>query len=71
MYDSCTQLGFSKPISVLANTTHALATKLHLIPVSASDVESGGYSQVPGSARAEAERRRYGQPPSPHDLVCH
>jgi len=47
-----------KPISVLANTTYALATKLHLIPVSGSDVESGGYSQVPGSARAEAERRR-------------
>jgi len=47
-----------KPISVLANVTYMLATKCHLIPNSGSDVESGGYSQVPGGARAEAERRR-------------
>jgi len=47
-----------KPISVLANTTHMLATKFHLIPTSVLDVESGGYSQLPGGARAEAERRR-------------
>lgn len=48
----------SKPISFLANTTHMLATKFHLIPATGSDVESGGYSQLPGGARAEAERRR-------------
>jgi len=47
-----------KPISFLANTTYMLATKFHLIPASNLDVESGGYSQLPGGARAEAERRR-------------
>jgi len=46
------------PISLLANTTYSLATRLHLIPNSSPDVESGLYSQVPGGARAEAERRR-------------
>ncbi|KAJ7161399.1 eukaryotic integral membrane protein-domain-containing protein [Mycena crocata] len=46
------------PLSLLANFVHSLATRLHLIPTSSSDVESGLYSQVPGSARAEAERRR-------------
>lgn len=35
-----------------------LATKFHLIPGTSGDVESGGYSQLPGGARAEAERRR-------------
>jgi hypothetical protein len=37
-----------------------LATKFHLIPTNSLDLESGGYSQLPGGARAEAERRRYG-----------
>ncbi|KAH9932406.1 eukaryotic integral membrane protein [Amylocystis lapponica] len=46
------------PITLLANTAHTLATKFHLIPSSGSDLESGGYSQLPGGARAEAERRR-------------
>jgi len=46
------------PLSLLANFVHSLATRLHLIPSSGSDIESGLYSQVPGSARAEAERRR-------------
>ncbi|KAJ7751298.1 eukaryotic integral membrane protein-domain-containing protein [Mycena maculata] len=46
------------PLSILANFVHSLATRLHLIPTSGSDLESGSYSQVPGSARAEAERRR-------------
>lgn len=50
----------SKPISFLANTTHTLATKFHLIPAVGSDLESAGYAQLPGGARAEAERRRYG-----------
>ncbi|KAJ6575300.1 eukaryotic integral membrane protein-domain-containing protein [Mycena capillaripes] len=50
------------PLSILANFVHSLATRLHLIPTG-SDLESGLYSQlpasqVPGSARAEAERRR-------------
>ncbi|KAJ7925962.1 eukaryotic integral membrane protein-domain-containing protein [Mycena leptocephala] len=46
------------PLSLLANFVHSIATRLHLIPTSGSDIESGLYSQVPGSARAEAERRR-------------
>jgi len=45
------------PITLLANTAYALATKFHLIP-GTHDIESGGYSQLPGGARAEAERRR-------------
>ncbi|EGN93153.1 hypothetical protein SERLA73DRAFT_190033 [Serpula lacrymans var. lacrymans S7.3] len=48
-----------RPISLLANTVHSIATRFHLIPNSASaDIESGGYSLTPGGARAEAERRR-------------
>ncbi|KIP05346.1 hypothetical protein PHLGIDRAFT_128965 [Phlebiopsis gigantea 11061_1 CR5-6] len=46
------------PISWLGNTVHGLATKFHLIPLATVDVEAGGYTQVPGGARAEAERRR-------------
>lgn len=48
----------SKPLTWLGNTVYGLATKFHLIPLSASDVESAGYTQLPGGARAEAERRR-------------
>ncbi|KAJ7293152.1 eukaryotic integral membrane protein-domain-containing protein [Mycena rebaudengoi] len=46
------------PLSLLGNFVFSLATRLHLIPTSSGDVESGLYSQIPGSARAEAERRR-------------
>ncbi|CAK5280595.1 unnamed protein product [Mycena citricolor] len=46
------------PISILGNTVYMLATRFHLIPTSGADLESGAYSQAPGSARAEAERRR-------------
>ncbi|KAJ8597627.1 DUF1751-domain-containing protein [Rhizopogon salebrosus TDB-379] len=47
------------PLSMLGNTSFKLATRFHLIPTSVPhDIESGGYSQVPGGARAEAERRR-------------
>ncbi|KAI0778363.1 DUF1751-domain-containing protein [Trametes elegans] len=46
------------PITLLANTAHTLATKFHLIPTGSIDVEAGGYTQLPGGARAEAERRR-------------
>ncbi|KAG1757156.1 eukaryotic integral membrane protein-domain-containing protein [Suillus lakei] len=47
------------PLSMLGNTVYKLATRLHLVPTSVPhDIESGGYSQVPGGARAEAERRR-------------
>ncbi|KAG0707486.1 eukaryotic integral membrane protein-domain-containing protein [Suillus ampliporus] len=47
------------PLSMLGNTVYKLATRFHLVPTSVPhDVESGGYSQVPGGARAEAERRR-------------
>lgn len=48
----------STPITFLGNTVHSLATKFHLIPLGATDIEAAGYSQVPGGARAEAERRR-------------
>lgn len=51
------QVLFSGPVSILSNTLYTLATRFHLIPSSGPDVESG-YSQVPGGARAEAERRR-------------
>ncbi|KZT02445.1 DUF1751-domain-containing protein [Laetiporus sulphureus 93-53] len=46
------------PITWLGNTVHKYASKLHLIPSSGNDVESGGYAPLPGGARAEAERRR-------------
>lgn len=49
----------STPISWLGNTVHGLATKFHLIPLATVDVEAGGYTQVPGGARSEAERRRW------------
>ena len=49
--------GFSGPVSVLADTVHSLATRFHLIPASGNDLEAG-YTQLPGGARAEAERRR-------------
>jgi len=45
------------PVSVLSNTLYSLASRFHLIPTSGHDVETG-YAQVPGGARAEAERRR-------------
>ncbi|KAF8560032.1 DUF1751-domain-containing protein [Imleria badia] len=45
-------------LSVLGNVVHKIATRFHLIPTSVPhDIESG-YSQLPGGARAEAERRR-------------
>ncbi|KAI8990444.1 DUF1751-domain-containing protein [Trametes punicea] len=46
------------PITLLSNTAYKLASKFHLIPIGSIDVEAGGYSQLPGGARAEAERRR-------------
>lgn len=47
------------PLSMLGSTVYKLATRFHLLPTSVPhDIESGGYSQVPGGARAEAERRR-------------
>ncbi|KAF9245784.1 hypothetical protein BU15DRAFT_85475 [Melanogaster broomeanus] len=46
------------PLSALGNAVHGVATQFHLIPTSVPhDIESG-YSQLPGGARAEAERRR-------------
>ncbi|KAG5353677.1 hypothetical protein C0989_003814 [Termitomyces sp. Mn162] len=47
-----------KPLTHLGNFVYNLATRFHLIPTSTGDVEIGSYNQVPGSARAEAERRR-------------
>lgn len=45
------------PLTILSNTSYSVASKFHLIP-GAADLESGNYTQLPGSARAEAERRR-------------
>lgn len=53
-----THVTYSHPLTLLGNFVFSLATRFHLIPSSSADVESGSYSQVPGSARAEAERRR-------------
>ncbi|KAG5735665.1 Transmembrane protein 115 [Termitomyces sp. T112] len=47
-----------KPLTHLGNFVYNIATRFHLIPTSTGDVEIGSYNQVPGSARAEAERRR-------------
>ncbi|KAH9982840.1 eukaryotic integral membrane protein, partial [Lactifluus volemus] len=44
------------PITVLANTTYKYASQFHLIPSGGADLEAN-HTQ-PGSARAEAERRR-------------
>jgi hypothetical protein len=49
----------SYPLTLLGNFVFSLATRFRLIPSSSGDVEIGAYTQVPGSARAEAERRRY------------
>ncbi|GLB35903.1 putative eukaryotic integral membrane protein (DUF1751) [Lyophyllum shimeji] len=46
------------PLTILGNFVFNLATRFHLIPASSGDIEIGSYSQVPGTARAEAERRR-------------
>jgi len=58
----------SKPLTILGNLVFSLATRLHLIPSSTSDVEIGGYAQVPGTARAEAERRRWNLGPSDNEF---
>jgi hypothetical protein len=46
------------PLTLLGDFVYSLANRFHLIPSSGADVEVGGYGQVPGTARAEAERRR-------------
>ncbi|KAH8119830.1 DUF1751-domain-containing protein [Phellopilus nigrolimitatus] len=46
------------PITILGNFVHPLATRFYLIPGAGGDIESGGYAQLPGGPRAEAERRR-------------
>ncbi|KAG6892359.1 hypothetical protein C0992_000792, partial [Termitomyces sp. T32_za158] len=47
----------SKPLTLLGNFVFHLATRFHLIPASNGDVEIGSFNPIPGSARAEAERR--------------
>jgi hypothetical protein len=47
----------STPVTILANTTYKYASRYHLIPSGGADLEAN-HSQ-PGSARAEAERRRF------------
>ncbi|KAL1697390.1 eukaryotic integral membrane protein [Schizophyllum commune] len=46
------------PLTLLGNFVYNMANRLHLLPTSVADLESGMYQQVPGGARAEAERRR-------------
>lgn len=53
-----TDLCLSYPVSLLSNVVHRVARKFRLIPSSGNDLESGGYAQLPGGTRAEAERRR-------------
>lgn len=47
----------STPITLLSNITYTYASRFHLIPSAGADLEAN-LSQ-PGSARAEAERRRF------------
>ncbi|KIJ66281.1 hypothetical protein HYDPIDRAFT_109274 [Hydnomerulius pinastri MD-312] len=46
------------PLSALGNIVHKVASRFHLIPTSVPHDVEAGYSQLPGGARAEAERRR-------------
>ncbi|TEB38893.1 DUF1751-domain-containing protein [Coprinellus micaceus] len=46
------------PLTHLGNFVYGLANRFHLIPTTSSDIEGGAYAQIPGGARAEAERRR-------------
>lgn len=54
-----TQNSKSYPLTILGNFVYSSANRLHLIPSSGPDVEIGSFAQPPGTARAEAERRRY------------
>jgi len=45
-------------LSAFGNAVHKVATRFHLIPTSVPHDIEAGYSQLPGGARAEAERRR-------------
>jgi hypothetical protein len=47
----------STPITLLGNTTYNYASRFHLIPSAGADLEAN--TSQPGSARAEAERRRF------------
>ncbi len=47
----------STPITLLSNTTYKYASRFHLIPSGGADLEAN--PSQPGSARAEAERRRF------------
>ncbi|KAF9270599.1 DUF1751-domain-containing protein [Marasmius fiardii PR-910] len=50
---------FTHPVlSVLSNFIYSWSVRLRLIPSHGGDLENGGYSQLPGNSRAEAERRR-------------
>jgi hypothetical protein len=50
----------STPVTFIANTTYTYASRFNLIPSGGADLEAN-HSQ-PGSARAEAERRRFALP---------
>ena len=61
----------SGPITILGNTVYNVANKFHLIPTGGNDAEAGGYTQVPGGARAEAERRRLVSPVHGMQRISH
>ncbi|TDL28011.1 DUF1751-domain-containing protein [Rickenella mellea] len=46
------------PVSLICNLVESIFKKLRLLPTPTADVESGGYTLLPGGTRAEAERRR-------------
>jgi hypothetical protein len=54
---SSSRTPISTPITLLGDTTYKYASRFHLIPSAGADLEAN-LSQ-PGSARAEAERRRF------------
>ena len=54
----CVTTFSSYPLTLLGDFVYSLATRFHLIPLASTDVEGGAFSQVSGTARAEAERQR-------------
>lgn len=52
---------YSKPVSMLSDLVYKICTRVGLVKAYPSDgyeLVDGGYSSLPGGARAEAERRR-------------
>lgn len=52
---------YSKPVSMLSAFVYKICTRVGLVkayPTDEYEIVDGGYSSLPGGARAEAERRR-------------